>query len=228
MNASIPSPNRNPHQHRRLAGAGRAAMGSTAAALPQIYEKDINIAIWQRKHSASFNRSVDQLLKLHSEFSFSLMTNSRRTRASVRDSLPKNYRGPLADDVTELVDMFCCLFDLTRVGLRLEVLEQAMCPRFHVDMVPCRLVTTYAGPATEWLADEDVDRTKLGEGSRGLADDSSGLYGDPKDIKILTCGDVALLKGGAWVGNEGSELVHRSPSVASGERRLLLTIDYGR
>lgn len=50
-----------------------------------------------------------------------------------------------------MVDMFCCLFELKRAGLRLTVLDRAMCPRFHVDRVPCRLVTTYLGAATEWL-----------------------------------------------------------------------------
>ena len=46
-----------------------------------------------------------------------------------------------------------------------------------------------------------------------------------KDIKYLNQGDVALLKGEAWEGNEGSGLIHRSPTLDSNSRRLLLTID---
>ena len=132
---------------------------------------------------------------------------------------------PLSEDIAELVDMFCCLFDLGRVGLRLTVLDKAMCPKFHVDKVPCRLVTTYQGSATDWLPHNKVDRSKLGHGSEGKPDEQSGLFSKMDDIQHLTAGDVALLKGESWEGNEGAGLVHRSPSLSAGESRLLLTLD---
>ncbi len=131
----------------------------------------------------------------------------------------------LVDDVAELVDMFCYLFGLRRAGLRLATLNRAMCPRFHVDRVLCRLVTTYHGVATEWLPHEAVDRSKLGLGSNGQSDLDSGLFTNQDDIRRLTCGDVALLKGELWAGNENAGLVHRSPAVPAGENRLLLTVD---
>jgi hypothetical protein len=132
---------------------------------------------------------------------------------------------PLSEDIAELVDMFCYLFDLNKVGLRLTVLDRAMCSKFHVDRVPCRLVTTYQGSATEWLPHNVVNRSKLGHGSEGKSDEKSGLFPDMGDIKQLMPGDVALLKGELWEGNEGAGLVHRSPSLSAGERRLLLTLD---
>ena len=49
---------------------------------------------------------------------------------------------------------------------------------------------------------------------------------DPAHIRHLACGDVALLKGEKWLGNEGAGLVHRSPSQGNGERRLILTLDW--
>lgn len=39
-------------------------------------------------------------------------------------------------------------------------------------------------------------------------------------------GHVALVKGERWLGNEGRGLIHRSPSLAPGQRRLLLTLDW--
>jgi hypothetical protein len=101
-----------------------------------------------------------------------------------------------------------------------------MCPRFHVDRVPCRLVSTYHGIATEWLPHNKADRSKLGMGSNGLIDRQSGLYKNDEDIQKLNFGDVALLKGECWEGNEGAGLIHRSPSVAENEKRLLVTIDF--
>jgi hypothetical protein len=100
-----------------------------------------------------------------------------------------------------------------------------MCPRFHFDRIPCRLVTTYHGKATEWLPHRVVDRSKLGNGNQGQPDDKSGLFHHKNDIHRLKEGDVALLKGEKWQGNEGAGLVHRSPPVLSGEYRLLLTLD---
>lgn len=38
-----------------------------------------------------------------------------------------------------MTDMFCCLFDLKQVGLRLTALNSAMCRKFHVDRVPGQL-----------------------------------------------------------------------------------------
>ena len=41
----------------------------------------------------------------------------------------------LRNDLSELVEMFCCLFGLERTGLRLATLNRAMRPSFHVDHV---------------------------------------------------------------------------------------------
>ena len=45
-------------------------------------------------------------------------------------------------------------------------------------------------------------------------------------IQQLDSGDVALLKGEKWHGNEGFGLIHRSPYLDPGERRLILTLDW--
>ena len=97
---------------------------------------------------------------------------------------------------------------------------------FHVDKIPCRLVTTYQGVATQWLNHSDVNRSKLGTGNLGKPDEESGLFKSLNNINQLKQGDVALLKGEYWDENEGAGLVHRSPAVAANEQRLLLTLDF--
>lgn len=42
----------------------------------------------------------------------------------------------------------------------------------------------------------------------------------------MACGEVALMKGERWQGNEGRGLVHRSPALSAGQRRLILTLDW--
>ncbi|MCR9390852.1 DUF1826 domain-containing protein [Vibrio alginolyticus] len=132
----------------------------------------------------------------------------------------------LSEDVALIVDMFCCLFEVKEAGLRLTRLDSPMCPKFHFDRVPCRLVITYTGRATEWLTNDTIDRTKLGAGSLGQPDHLSGLYDSESAIRRMQPGDVALLKGSGWEGNEATGLIHRSPHVADNERRLLLTLDF--
>jgi hypothetical protein len=129
----------------------------------------------------------------------------------------EGHEGFIAD-LQWLVSAFACLLGARRVGLRLRVLDKAMCPRFHVDHVPVRLITTYAGIGSQWLKEGVMDREQLGQANA-----------EPQDmaqIQQLQSGDVALLKGEKWHGNEGFGLIHRSPQPALGERRLLLTLDW--
>ena len=51
-------------------------------------------------------------------------------------------------------------------------------------------------------------------------------YQITEDIQSANEGDVCLLKGESWQGNEGRGLIHRSPQVKSGQRRLFLSLDF--
>ena len=205
----------------------RAASDNDAAILSAIYEEEVNIATWHRTLPKALHNSMVGLLDQAPTLKLILTTTPQRAHANVRAALPETYSGSLAEDIAELVDMFCFLFDLKRAGLRLVTLSEAMCPRFHVDKIPCRLITTYIGQGTEWLDHKAVDRSKLGAKGQGLSDDQIGVYGHRDDILALNSGDVALLKGETWDGNENGGLVHRSPRLTDGDRRLLLTLDFG-
>lgn len=204
----------------------RTAVGTEPLVMTDIYERDCNIAVWQRQLSTELERDISALLQNNTRLQSSMVVSPDTVHKSIRQALGKNSSDALCDDIAQLVDMFCCLFDLQRTGLRLTSLDRAMCPKFHVDRVPCRLVTTYQGAATEWLPHAAVDRSKLGIGSNGQPDETSGLYQHADDINQVQQGDIALLKGELWDGNEGAGLVHRSPALKAGERRLLLTLDF--
>jgi hypothetical protein len=194
--------------------------------LADIYREDCNIVTWQRQLSPGVKQQVDTLLRSQSNFQASMSLSPKSANRSIHRALGSTGGvSSLRDDIAELVDMFCYLFEVDLAGLRLTALERPMCPRFHVDHVPCRLVTTYQGPATEWLPHNRVDRSKLGSGSDGKPDESSGLFQDTGDIQRANPGEVLLLKGERWEGNEGAGLVHRSPGIPAGGRRLLLTLD---
>lgn len=215
------------HIQSNIGGFRRASQANTADVLADIYQDDVNISIWQRNlRSELIEASVSVLNSKHA-FRFASSVEPQNTFDTLYSALGKSTHAQIiSSDVSEIVNMFCCLFDLERVGLRLTTLEQAMCPKFHVDRVPCRLVTTYQGVATEWLSHQDVNRQKLGTGSNGKSDEESGLYSETDQVQHLNSGEVALLKGESWLGNEGAGLVHRSPSLTSPNKRLLLTLDF--
>ncbi|PWB32255.1 DUF1826 domain-containing protein [Pseudomonas sp. SDI] len=188
------------------AAQARQAFGTSPSVLAEVLQDGVNMAVWQRRLPAQIEDFVSILLSLKPSLAESLVVDTDPDAdAPPLDSLAsgyadlQGYAGFIAD-VRWLVGAYACLLDARRVGLRLRVLERAMCPRFHVDHVPLRLITTYGGPASEWL--------------------------DNGQIRQLATGDVALLKGEKWLGNEGAGLVHRSPALVEGERRLILTLDW--
>ena len=70
----------------------------------------------------------------------------------------------------------------------MDAIESPKCPRFHDDNLKCRLVSTYKGPATQWLPHSLVNRDKLGDGNNGMPDEESGLFLKDTDIKELNTG----------------------------------------
>ncbi|VVN94429.1 hypothetical protein PS691_02126 [Pseudomonas fluorescens] len=202
----------------------RQVHGENPEVLTQILEDNVNLALWQRQlpvHIADFGAlllSLDQPLAE----SLSLELESDDAQPNLRGlasgfSDLEGYQGFIAD-VSWLVSAFACLLGARCIGLRLRVLDKAMCPRFHVDHVPVRLITTYAGIGSQWLREGAMDRQQLGKPDAEPQDDS--------EIQQVACGEVALLKGEKWHGNEGFGLIHRSPQPAPGERRLILTLDW--
>ena len=197
-------------------------MRDDAGVLADVMLDPVQVAVWDR-HSPLDQQVVQ--LACREKLAVKSWLDVADLPASMMRSLPGEDFAPLREDLALLADMMACLFGATGVGLRVTALEKPMCPRFHVDQVPCRLITTFAGPATQWLEENSLNRSKLGRGSNGQPDSSSGLIQANANIQKITVGDVALLKGERWEGNEGRGIVHRSPGVEQGQQRLLLTLD---
>ena len=192
----------------------------------EIFDKKINILIWKRSLLPEHILAAEKILHNEPDLRFSQLMRPAEVKNALIKKIGSNQKlSILFDDISNLIKDFCLLFDSKRAWLRLDAIDRPMCPRFHVDHVKCRLVTTYVGPATQWLPSNLVDRTKLGHGNQGLPDEKSGLFAKSTDIKELSKGHVALLKGESWDGNKGSGLVHRSPSAIDNYKRLYMTID---
>ena len=200
------------------------AMADEVAVLADIYQNQYNMVVWQRQLSQQLQALAAQAVLQYPHLQIAMTVAPEDVLARLSQSLSEPEYQPLLANMAELVDMFACLFDLPRVGLRLKVLQAAMCPKFHVDKVPCRLVSTYHGEGSQWLEHRSInDRSQLGA---MLSDSESGLYLQAQDVQQLHCGHVALLKGEKWLDNAQAGLVHRSPALAPTSQRLLLTLDF--
>ncbi len=209
------------------AASPRAVESADLMVLTDIYRDEVNLVRWRAPAldpaiPAYLNNLALQSVRPQVKSVLAISTCAQ----SLTDCFPDHpARSVLVDWLAQCIDVFGCLFDQQQVGVRLRWLDAAMCPRFHVDNIPVRLVHTLVGPGTEWLTEDNLDRSRLGRGSGGLPDERSGVLFEPRDIQRLDAGDVALLKGSGWVGNEEGGLVHRSPAVDSATGRWVLTLD---
>lgn len=64
------------------------------------------------------------------------------------------------EDMRALADMFFSVADGRDVKARLETTGDDACRRYHMDRSHLRMLCTYRGAGTQWLADAQVDRAK--------------------------------------------------------------------
>ena len=114
---------------------------------------------------------------------------------------PRGPRARLADDILGLICGMLAGFDWPRVEVRLDLADVQACPKFHSDNVLVRLVTTYVGPGTEYI-----------ETCR------------PDVVHRAAPGSLVFLKGHRHPTHRDA-ILHRSPALARGSRRLSVAID---
>lgn len=212
-----------------LAGAAAVARCAEAAELVAIFDDTVQIAVLPRAADEAIAGYLDAAVasgRLGDGFRTALPVGQRPDLAAFPGLPGLPGREALAGDLATLSELYGDLLGCDSVGLRLEVVGRAMCPRFHVDHVGIRMLCTYHGPGTEWLDEGCADRAFLGARSGGLSDDVSGLIRDPAGIHAVPPCAIVLLKGDLWQGNAGRGIIHRSPRVPEDQApRVLVAID---
>jgi len=194
--------------------------------LVRIFDEDVQLCLYQRSPVATITRyfsdaSAQGVLGL----GFRLVTTPGQALA-IPGLAALPGRDELLQDMAYLADIYGELLGCPQVGMRLEVLDRAMCPRFHVDRTGVRMLCTYHGRGTEWLSEEAADRSKLGSLAQGIPDETSGLICNPMAIRQAPPFSLLLLKGTQWQGNHGRGAIHRSPTLDPLEPcRVLLALD---
>jgi hypothetical protein len=109
----------------------------------------------------------------------------------------------LIADIAALANRFAELTGKSSLRVRLEGVTTNACKKVHADYTDVRLITTYAGPGTDYAPHGDGDCC----------------------LERVPTGAVALFKGRLF-GAGHEPCLHRSPPIeGSGEARLVLVID---
>ena len=185
-----------------------------------IYSDDVELVSIARTNSTIVQELSQRLLELRTplKLQWKQTLKDRETADSqLPESIDIELRTMLVDLIGESCEIFGELMGCSQIGVRLATLRSPMCPRFHVDQIPCRMIITMIGTGTEWIPNKGVNWSDFSD----LSNDKAPLN-DSGKIQQLETGNWSILKGGAWArGYQG--LVHRSPHDYS--ERLLLSLD---
>ncbi|EGV31638.1 protein of unknown function DUF1826 [Thiorhodococcus drewsii AZ1] len=181
--------------------------------LAEVYDPVVQVCAWPREMDPDVSQYLAGLESTARVQAIETLSAAGRPQLNALPAGPG--RDALIDDLSRLSEVLCDLVECPAVGLRLARVDHAMCPGWHIDRVGMRLICTYQGPGTQWLEDQDVDRRDLRHARMG---DAAFIQAAP--------GEVVLLKGALWPGNEALGAVHRSPGIAPGaDTRTLVTLD---
>ena len=185
-----------------------------------IYDEDVELVSVARPASAHLEALTEQLFASRQSVQAQWEQapgDADAPSAALSMVVDADWLRALCEEITLAGDLLGELLGCERIGIRVTTLRGPMCPRFHADQVPCRMLITIRGPGTDWIASDDVNRTLLARHDT----DAPPIRGG-RDIKHLATGNWSLLKGGAWNDRFGG-VVHRSPHTA--DDRLLLSFD---
>lgn len=136
--------------------------------------------------------------------------------------LAEPARAWLTMDIAILIARLAHLADARRLRVSFGVVRTDQCPKFHVDYVRYRLVTTYLGPGTEWVPDEAVRREALDHPPDCPCDANKQIVRESSAIRHAVPGDVIVMKGALHPDLQGA--VHRSPPIeGTGRVRVVLS-----
>ena len=185
---------------------------SELADLVEIFDPSVQVCSWQRKADPVITR---YLAGLQTAAMQSIETLSGSASPKLSGFEPADGQEALIEDLSFLREIVCELLGCNAVGMRFARVDNAMCPGWHIDRTGIRLVSTYHGPGTHWLQNQDADRSNLRENK---------LQSAP--FIEASVSEIVLLKGSLWQENQCYGAIHRSPEVASNSPlRTLVTMD---
>ena len=119
------------------------------------------------------------------------------------------------EDMSNICKLFCTFLNANKLSFWLG--SARGCKRYHVDMVPFRILVTYEGQGTELLPDYAADKDAFNEGKP-----NNEIIKEKSAIKFINKWDVAIFRGGS------NGLLHKTPKTALKTSSVLMRLDYSK
>ena len=184
-----------------------------------MHQKD-QLLIINRNSENNSNVFFEKLM----QFPFANMGKVRKKFAKqdiqniLKNKIPENlyneqFYEKWITDMIKVIEIFCYLLKEDSVCFWLG--SERGCKRYHVDLVPFRILVTYAGKGTELLPDEAANRSAFinGEPNKKIVKNKSL-------IKFINKWDIAIFRGGK------NGILHRTPDSASNGQSILMRLDH--
>lgn len=132
----------------------------------------------------------------------------------LKNTLPKSIqRHPFycvwLEDMNYVCKLFCTFLNENKLSFWLG--SDRGCKRYHLDMVPFRILVTYEGQGTELLPDYAADKNAFLKGRP-----NNEIIKDKSAIKFIKKWDIAIFRGGK------NGILHRTPDSASNRYSSIL------
>ncbi len=199
-------------------------IGESPDVLREILDSGVNLCLWRRPVKAAIAQELSSLQAADLP-DVRCTTSPNSFDDDVSKLLQRQHLDPLAfqhwrNDMRQLANLYFTVSGNRDVTLRLVTTQDDDCRRFHVDRTHLRLLCTYQGPGTEWLTNDQADRSVQNSGASNA---DIIRFGEPCRFETFWAG---ILKGDVYPGNAGYGLIHRSPPIAgSGKSRVLFCLD---
>ena len=96
----------------------RCIAADQATVLSDIYQDDCNIVVWKRNLASELEQNVAEFLASNSHFQTSMILSPEDAFILIHKALGgSELMAVLSSNIAELVDMFCCLFDLSLIHI---------------------------------------------------------------------------------------------------------------
>lgn len=178
--------------------------------------RDKNIDI-----SNFLNESLKELesLDYYIEESFSREDLAQILDEDLPSTNASHQKMALVNDITSIAANFFSKTHTKKIRIQLQLITDNMCRLFHMDNNTQRLLCTFKGAGTQWLEEDNLNRSWLGKG------DNNKIVKDFDKVKKANEFDILILKGNRYSESiDGA--VHRSPPINEEKQtRVLLKID---
>lgn len=209
-------------------GSSSFDIGTTIDTLRLLPSSAANVAVWRRQFPLDSGAALSLCInEFATPFECTVNMNdgvpeTLLSRLSLLDS-----HGQLAwlrADIALLVQTFAAFANSEKLRIYFGAVRTDQCRKFHVDYVRLRMIATYCGPGTEWIANEDVHRATLEHPPNCPCDANRQILRPGAAARHAHAGDVVLLKGSRF-GDGELGAVHRSPPIEQqGVTRVILVV----